>query len=153
MLVGLLAFVGFLIAYIGWDYANHVQADEHVDHLKDWPTEPVVPQNADAIEISADRLYADYVGNEVAADHKYLGKILHVTGAIQLVKKDNSGDPWVAIWTSSEFEPVLAHFHGEHGLLDLRPGQKITVSCIGDGMHDEHAYLDQCGIAGVFARH
>ena len=57
---------------------------------------PQIP-SYEVIEISAGQLYQEYRNNEVAADLKYKGKMLKVTGIVRTVGEDILGNPYVVI--------------------------------------------------------
>jgi hypothetical protein len=92
---------------------------------------------APPIAISADDLYAAYKANEVAADAKYKGKTLEVTGVVGSISKDVMDDPYITlVTTENEFETVNAYFSkgAMQKLSELRKGQGVTVTCRGNGM-------------------
>ena len=51
-------------------------------------TETSIAAETPAIEVSAGQLYADYEANGVAADEKYKGKVLRVTGKVNTIDRD-----------------------------------------------------------------
>src|SRR5262249_51198809 len=87
--------------------------------------------NSEVVDVTADDLHAAYKRNEVAADEKYRGKVLDVTGAVQRIRKDIRDVPYVELWTSNEFEPVWAYFQDPAGLSTLSAGRHITARCVG----------------------
>lgn len=93
-----------------------------------------VAEGTNAVDVSSDRLQADYEANEVSADNLYRGKVLRVTGAVQAVKKDIADKPYVVLWTKNEFMGVHANFQDENGLSGISVGQHITLRCIGDNV-------------------
>jgi hypothetical protein len=86
-------------------------------------------QNA-AVGLTSERLSADYEENELAADQKYRGKALRVTGKIESVGKVLD-EPIVVLVGGLG---VHAAFKEEAPLLSLKKGQPITVRCVGAGM-------------------
>jgi hypothetical protein len=87
---------------------------------------------AEAIDISARELQADYDANEVAADERYKNKILRITGTIESINKDILDDPYVVLRTG-DFKGVHCHFNSSDGLQSLRKGKQIAVRCRADG--------------------
>ena len=93
--------------------------------------EPAPAETAMQLDIS--RLLGDYEGNEVAADNKYKGNTVQVTGKVGDIKKDIMDNLYVTLGTGKEFEipQVQAFFddsmNGQLG--NLRKGQELTVVC------------------------
>lgn len=91
-------------------------------------TSPPAPA---AIEVTADELIQAYEANEVAADAKYEGKILNVTGVVDNVGKDIVDTPYVVLTSGGEWEVwgVQCMFDKEHEpeLAQLAVGQTVTV--------------------------
>ncbi|WP_009904341.1 OB-fold protein [Burkholderia thailandensis] len=74
-------------------------------------TTAAAPQQTPPIQITAQQLYAEYHANEVAADLKYKGRRLAVTGAIADIKKDVFDDPIVSLQVDGDpFHTVNAYF-------------------------------------------
>lgn len=97
-----------------------------------------------AIDVSSDQLHQDYVANEIRADALYRGKLLRVTGAVQAIRKDFLGHPYVVLWTTNEFEGVHARFDDDGGLASLTPGAHVTIRCIGDNVVMHSPVLRRC---------
>lgn len=105
------------------------------------PPDPVVepekPKTRKGFKISAATLLAAYEANEVAADEKFMGKFIEVTGVIDSISKDIMGDPYVTLGSGKDFEVshVQAMFptSATKQLAGLRKGQTITVQCICGG--------------------
>lgn len=58
-------------------------------------------QKEAAITVTATQLLNDYESNEVAADAKYKGKLVEVSGTIENIGKDILDNPYVALETNS----------------------------------------------------
>lgn len=56
-----------------------------------------VQSQAPSYTLSANQLYSEYNSNEVAADFKYNGKVVIVTGTIQDIGKDIMDDAYIVI--------------------------------------------------------
>lgn len=113
------------------------------------------------VECTAAKYYRDYHANEVAADAKYKGKWVRVTGTVGHVAKAVGGTPYLMIPADGY---GMAQVHA--GLLKaqveidsngnatarelkdiagaLRPGEKISVECIGGGMTMTFPQLNEC---------
>ncbi len=86
--------------------------------------------------ISASDLYRAYKENEVAADERFAGKLIIVTGVVDSVGKDISDRPYVDLRTERlGFLPPLylssvqCEFAATNvgQLSQLRPGQKVKI--------------------------
>lgn len=110
----------------------------------------VTSENAAAMEVSATRLYADYVADNYSADQRYNGKELLVSGVVVKVGVDIAERRYVMLkgGSKAEFDPtletVLCYFSDSHAgeLTSLREGMNITIKgrCIG------YAQLKRCSI-------
>ncbi|AOK03317.1 tRNA_anti-like [Burkholderia pseudomallei] len=87
------------------------------------------------VSVTAGALFTAYEKNEVAADQKYKGKALSVSGTIQSIDKDAFDNIVVKLRSSNEFMPVNAYLSKEHEALaaSLEKGKKVTWTCEGDG--------------------
>lgn len=99
--------------------------------------EPEKPKTRKGFKLSAATLIAAYEANEVAADEKFSGKLIEVTGVIDSISKDILGDPYVTLGSGKDFEfaHVQAMFPADAAkqLTGLRKGQTLTVQCICGG--------------------
>ena len=88
-----------------------------------------------AVTVTAGTLYDAYDSNEVAADQKYKGQLLAVSGTVQSIDKDVFNNIIVSLKTKNEFMAVRAYLNKEHEPLaaSLGKGQKISWTCTGDG--------------------
>jgi hypothetical protein len=79
--------------------------------------------------LSANRLYDEYESNEVAADSKYKGEVVVVTGTIQDIGKDIMGDAYIVIGGSGFLDGVQCTFtKGEQpSVARLSKGQQVRV--------------------------
>jgi PKD repeat protein len=89
--------------------------------------------------VTAGQLLDDYDANEVAADMKYKGQLIAVTGYVQNITNSSTGEPgvWLApsqVWV---FFTVDCYFRIIHQpqVAQLREGQLITIVgvCHGEG--------------------
>ncbi|MFM2279002.1 MAG: hypothetical protein RLZZ444_1233 [Pseudomonadota bacterium] len=83
------------------------------------------------LETTALELVKDYEANEAAAQQKYGGKILNVSGVINSIELDIGDDPYLVLRGKDEYS-------GAHAALDdankpkaaqLSKGQKVVVTC------------------------
>lgn len=78
--------------------------------------------------------YQDYENNEVAADQKYRGKLVTITGQISRVKKDYSDRTYIELIGRSEFSTVDCYLaDGQEDIaVKLQRGQTITIRGTGE---------------------
>lgn len=79
--------------------------------------------------VSADQLYNDYNSNEVAADAKYKGKIVLISGIIQDIGKDIMGQAYVVIGGKGFIDGVQCLFTKgeEFSVARLSKGESVTI--------------------------
>ncbi len=113
------------------------------------PSEPPSPASVTVITIKASTLFSTYQENEVAADEAFKGKLLKVTGKIETIGKDITGDPYLALSSGEKFGfmGVQAMFEPEDAkqLAGLAKGQTATVRCVCDGMFG-NVILRECSL-------
>jgi hypothetical protein len=97
-----------------------------------------------SIAVTAEQLRKAYEANEVSADDLYLGKVLEVSGVVDSIKKDFTGDPYVVLRTTNPFMGVHASFEDNSGLSALGAGRKITLRCIGNNVTLGSPVLKDC---------
>ncbi|HEX8919916.1 MAG TPA: hypothetical protein VF766_00470 [Pyrinomonadaceae bacterium] len=89
------------------------------------------------IPVTATALYQDYEANEVAADEKYKGKTLAVSGTVDSIGKDITDTMYVTLNSGKQYSitNVQCMFDDEHknALSRLSKGQKITIKGRCDG--------------------
>ena len=79
--------------------------------------------------LSADQLYNEYNRNEVAADSKYKGKVVIVSGTIQDIGKDIMDDAYIVIGGSGFLDGVQCMFTKgmQSSVARLSKGQQVRV--------------------------
>jgi tRNA(Ile2) C34 agmatinyltransferase TiaS len=79
--------------------------------------------------LSANQLYHEYDSNEVAADVKYKGKVVIVSGTVQDIGKDIMGDAYIVIGGEGFLDGVQCMFtKGEQSSVSrLSKGQQVKV--------------------------
>lgn len=88
----------------------------------------------DYIEITPAKLFAAFEDNEAAANMKYKGKLIQVTGTINDIGTDILGDPYITFETDI-LKGVNCYFtkSSMEEIAQVRKGQKVTVRGICDG--------------------
>lgn len=103
------------------------------------PPEPAPPPEltGSVIAVTVEQLIADYQANAVAADDKYQGQTLQLTGMVDSVDKDMLDNPFVKLSSAdrNEMLRIRCTFPQEHEerLLQLTAGQQVTVRGSYDG--------------------
>ena len=100
-----------------------------------------IQQTADAEILSR-----DYDANEVAADQKYKGGRILVTGRVSGISKDFLGDPYVSLKGHQLFADVQGHFDkgAETALANLEKGQTVSLVCKVSEMVTTEVMLSDC---------
>jgi hypothetical protein len=96
-------------------------------------------QEAAANATTAANLSGQYRANEVAADDRFRGRWVHVTGVVRRVAKDNAGLPVLV------FEGDVQCFFAVERTDDVRalkPGESITVIGRGAGLNKGPQLVD-----------
>jgi hypothetical protein len=101
----------------------------------DKETEAEIKNESPAVEISASQLYADYESNGVAADQKYKGKVLLVSGTVNNIDRDITDNIYVTLKGDEYFGDIQCFFAEDHvnTASQLSKGQQITVKGKCDG--------------------
>jgi len=101
-----------------------------------------------ALKIHATRLIEEYKANEIAADTKYKGQNLIVTGVLSSINKDFMGDPYLILTAGDAFDSVHANFPkgAMSELSSLQKGQVIVIRCTGRGMILSSPILHECSL-------
>lgn len=101
-----------------------------------------------AVTVGAAQLWTDYQNNEVAADEKYKGRLLLVTGTIASIDKDAFDNMVVRLQSPNQFMNVHAKLEDSEKseAARLSKGQKVTVKCEGGGMIIGSPMLRDCTI-------
>ena len=101
-----------------------------------------------ALTVDAVALYDAYRRDSDAADDKYGGRELQVTGTFLQIRKDDDGNPDLQLKTSDPSNPLGVDVASDSysAAVGLQPGQRVTLDCdrVAEG-HDEH-WLQNCHI-------
>ena len=145
--LGILLFVGCAgclasLVKIGAD--NHNASTESYSTASDSSSSSIPP--TPAIRTTANQLFADYHANEVAADQRYKGQHLLVSGVVQSIDKDFLDHIVLRLSTANEFESVMAQLskQDENKAAALVIGSPVLVNCTGGTMVVGSPNLDDC---------
>jgi len=104
------------------------------------------------IKITAEELHDEYSANEIAADQKYMGKVLEVSGEIENFGKNSMGRPYMTLKGGGILSSVWCYFGAswESDLVKLEKGQYVIVQgiCVGKTMLIDPS-LDNCKLISV----
>ena len=106
------------------------------------PTKPATPTST---KISPSQLVREYDANEVAADQKYKGKRLTVSGSIDDIGKDIMGTAYITLSSNHMFRDVQCFFPDVRAgqVAGLSKGQTVTVTGVCNGLM-MHVILQSC---------
>lgn len=139
-------FVGLAVlasAAIGGDaYKDYKARAEAANAVK---TEQAAPA-ADAIKITARELFKAYSANEVAADSKFKGKPIEITGVVESISSDITDEPVVQLAGGEMFQMVHANGLDTATAAGLSKGQEITLACTGAGEVIGMPALSDCSL-------
>lgn len=92
------------------------------------PSETTAPETSAPGQLTAQALFDEYDKDKDAADRKYKGQVITVTGTIDKVKIGLSGKPYVTLKTSSLILRVQCLFQkdDESAVSELSEGQQVT---------------------------
>ena len=79
------------------------------------------------VTVSARKLYKEYNDNEIAADEKYKGQIIQVTGIIRDIGNDIMDNAYVTLIGDQYFGDIQCYFDKKSIVAGLSKGKKITV--------------------------
>ena len=99
------------------------------------------------VSIGAVRLWRDYQENEVAADTRYKGKRLSVTGTVVSVERNVvDGSPVLHLWSGNPIFLTMATLDRAFlpDAAELRKGDQVVVRCIGAGQEMRMPQLEKC---------
>lgn len=101
------------------------------------------------IEISPEDLQQAYSENEVAADEKYDGKMLKITGTIDSIGKDIVDKVYVTLETGEYWEEIQCYFSSKaqiEAVANLKSGDVITIIGRCDGLSIGNVIVKNCEI-------
>lgn len=110
-------------------------------------TESPAAEPAEAvITVSAFELATAYDSNEAAADAKYKGKKLAVSGIVDSITKDVTDDTVIGLQGTNQFLSVHAEIDPsqEQKAITLTKGNSITLTCTGAGEIISAPRLEDC---------
>lgn len=97
--------------------------------------EKKVQSSEASVSVTAAQLYKDYEANEVAADAKYKGKVIAVSGVVGNIGKDLLDKMYVSLKTGHVIGSVQCFFAKSHQseLANMKKNTEVTLKCMGGG--------------------
>jgi hypothetical protein len=98
------------------------------------------------LSVGAVRLWRDYEENEVAADTRYKGQRLSVTGTVVSIERDYEGRPVLHLFGGNALFPSMATLNKADipAAAQLKKGDQVVVRCIGAGREMRMPQLERC---------
>ncbi|GIW90596.1 MAG: hypothetical protein KatS3mg109_1028 [Pirellulaceae bacterium] len=89
------------------------------------------------VHVTATQLVDDYKANEIAADEKYKGEVIVVSGTIESIGTDIWGTMYVTLMTGNPIVSVQCMFADKYKsqLANVRRGQYVTIKGRCEGKH------------------
>ncbi len=103
-----------------------------IDTIKSLTKSPV--DSVILFDISAEKLTADYVANEVKADHDYKDKEILVIGEVTDIKKGVAGDIYVVLKGCEKHRSVQCYYADEKDAETLKKGMTVAFKGRCDGL-------------------
>ncbi|WP_233238654.1 hypothetical protein [Bordetella sp. LUAb4] len=95
------------------------------------------PAAANAPEVAATVLYSDYQQSESAADRKYKGRTIKISGTVASVTAPANGDPYIELTAADSAMPKV-HLDfpktASPRIAEVKKGQKIALPCVVQGL-------------------
>ena len=105
-----------------------------LDEFENLDQSPKVTSDSNpSVTISASKLYKEYNENEIAADEKYKGKIIEITGVIRDIGNYIMDNAYITLVGNEYFRDIQCYFNEKSVVAKLSKGKRITVigSCSG----------------------
>jgi hypothetical protein len=140
--------VGVIVAY---SVRNAAHTRDVAENNKLSAIDKVTAATVPLIEVTAHDLEAAYHANEVAADDRFKGKLVRVTGVIKRISKDILDDPHIFLASDDAFGGVMCSFRGgvADGIESLVAGQRAALRGVGDGYFMGSPTLRTCAIDAI----
>lgn len=97
-------------------------------------------------ELSAQQLFDAYDENEVAADQKYKGKKILLTGIVESINKDIMGDCYIILKTNSFINNVHCSIKNANAAASVKKGQEYSFLGECSGLMMGSVILSDCSI-------
>ena len=113
--------------------------------------EPKAKPKAELVKVSAEQMLKDYESNELAADKKYKGKLIQVTGTVEKIDSElfSSDEYILRISNGNEYSFLTVNCNdmGQDELSTLTVGNQVTAVGMFDDGGDLGVELKKCKLA------
>jgi hypothetical protein len=133
-LLSVLALGTFVALATGSEESETSSTDDWVIDVDDGTT---APSGGETVEITSKDLSAEYDKNEIAADNKFKGKTVKVTGKVEDIGKDFMDEVYITLEGQDIFQGVQVYFKNsgeEETAATLEKGQDVTIEGNCDGL-------------------
>lgn len=117
---------------------TEVLAEAPTEEPTEAPTQATEPPDpyADAIVVTAKELYSAYDNNEIAAEKKYTGQQIKLTGTIDDIGLDILNDAYITLDCGQYILSVQCYFEDDQldAVAELQKGQSVTLVGICKGL-------------------
>jgi len=137
---GWLVPVIILLILVFWAALNYKQSSPNPTAAEQSNASPEV-----SYTLTADSLYREYEENEVAADAKYKGQVIIISGIIQDIGKDIMDAAYVVLAAEGLFGVQCMYAKGEElSVAHLFKGQQITIKGVVSGKVIGNVLIREC---------
>src|SRR5262249_47468777 len=91
------------------------------------PAAEDISKGEPAFEVNADEFYKEYQADKNAAAEKYKGKVIELSGAVDGVGRNISGDSYVTLKVEKQLIGVTCVTVDEQPWARVVPGQKVKI--------------------------
>lgn len=138
----------FLYTIVGLCLAGFVFSRTKASGSKEKSPQMAAPEMSPdgLLSVGAVRLWRDYEENEVAADTRYKGQRLRVTGTVASVERDYDGRPVLHLRSGNPIFLTMATLDKADipAAARLKRGDLVVVRCIGAGREMRMPQLERC---------
>ena len=138
----------FLYSLVGLILAGFLFSRTKASGSKEKSAQLAAPvMNPDGfLSVGAVWLWRDYEENEVAADLRFKGQRLRVTGTVVSVERDYEGRPVVHLLSGNPIFLTMATLNKADipAAAQLKKGDQVVVRCIGAGREMRMPQLERC---------
>ncbi len=127
-IIVLLIISGFVLS----SWINDFTEEHKVSDGKNQNTPPIAGNtiNEPSYSVSAHEIIEEYDNNEIAADKKYKGKYITISGKIESIGKDILNDPFAILESGNyNWNGIQCMFKDENDLIPFSKGNDIVVRC------------------------
>lgn len=96
------------------------------------------------LAVTADEIVREYKANEIAADAKFKGKQVEISGTIDTIGKDVLGDAYFSMRSGDGFNGVQCYLENEEDGLSLSSGQQIKATGEVSGWNILNVTIKKC---------